>query len=272
MTEFLSCRFLQKIFCQTFKNIHHIFLLHESHFAVYLCKFRLSVRTEVFITETFYNLKIFVHSAHHQKLFESLRRLRKCIELPFVHTARHHEIPRSLWSRFDKNRRFHLYKALLREIVSYFLCDFMSENKFVLHWISSNVQISVFHAKLLTAVGFIFDGKRRQHRFIQNCEFFYQNLYFSCWDFWVFRSSFYDFSFHLDDKFTPQVFSLFQKVFGSSFFIKNQLSDAISVTQIHPNHKSFVSDSLHPARKRNGFVKIFQRQFAISMCSKHIFI
>ena len=53
---------------------------------------------------------------------------------------------------------------------------------------------------------------------------------------------------------------------------KNKLSYAISVTQIHPNHKSFVTDSLHPARKSNGFVKIFQRKFAISMCSKHIFI
>ena len=34
---------LEQVFGQSFKNMQNVFLCNESHFAVYLCKFRLTI-------------------------------------------------------------------------------------------------------------------------------------------------------------------------------------------------------------------------------------
>ena len=52
----------------TFKSIDDVFLFYEAHFAVNLCKLRLTVCTKVFIAETFYNLEVTVEAGNHQQL------------------------------------------------------------------------------------------------------------------------------------------------------------------------------------------------------------
>src|SRR5690606_25368923 len=94
--NFNSVDFFQQMFGQTFKGIQNIFLFHKRHFAVNLCEFRLTVCTQILIAEAFHYLEIFVHSAHHQQLLESLRTLRKRIKLPFVHSTWNNEIARAL--------------------------------------------------------------------------------------------------------------------------------------------------------------------------------
>ena len=98
---------------QTFKSFQNIFLLYKRHFAIDLGEFRLSVGSQILITETFYDLKIFVHSANHQQLFESLWRLWQCIKLPLIHSARNHEISRSFWCRFYQNGSFYFDEAFI---------------------------------------------------------------------------------------------------------------------------------------------------------------
>src|SRR6185437_10955546 len=60
---------------KTCKNIKHILLLYERHFAVDLGKLRLPVSPEILIPEAFYDLKIFIVPSNHKDLFKGLRAL-----------------------------------------------------------------------------------------------------------------------------------------------------------------------------------------------------
>src|SRR5690606_39006483 len=101
----------QKIGWQSFKYVQDILLLDKGHFAVDLRKFRLSVCTQIFITETFYDLKIFVHTTDHQELLECLRRLGQGIKLTLIHARWHHKVTCSFWSGFDQIWRFDFAKV-----------------------------------------------------------------------------------------------------------------------------------------------------------------
>ena len=50
-----------------------IVYINKRQFHIDLCKFRLTVSTEILVTETLYDLEITVISGTHQKLFENLR-------------------------------------------------------------------------------------------------------------------------------------------------------------------------------------------------------
>ena len=75
-----------------------VFLVDEGHFTVNLRKLRLSVCTQILITEAFDNLKIAVKAADHQELLEGLWRLWQGVKFSWIHTARHHKITCSFWS------------------------------------------------------------------------------------------------------------------------------------------------------------------------------
>ena len=90
-----------------------IFLLHKSHFAVDLGEFGLTIRTEIFVTKTFYDLIVSIVAAHHQQLLECLRRLGKGIELPRIHARGDHEITCTFGRRFDQEGRLNIKKAML---------------------------------------------------------------------------------------------------------------------------------------------------------------
>jgi isoleucyl-tRNA synthetase len=63
---------VEKMLGKTFKRVKDVFLFYKCHLTVNLCKFRLTVSAQVFISETAYNLKITVISRNHQQLFKSL--------------------------------------------------------------------------------------------------------------------------------------------------------------------------------------------------------
>ena len=50
------------------KEVNHVVLIHETHLAVYLRELRLTVGTQVFVTETFGNLEVAVEPSHHEQL------------------------------------------------------------------------------------------------------------------------------------------------------------------------------------------------------------
>ena len=66
-------QFFENSLEEAFLHFNDIVNVHEGHFQVYLREFRLTVCTQVFVTETFYDLHIAVGSAYHQQLLISLR-------------------------------------------------------------------------------------------------------------------------------------------------------------------------------------------------------
>ena len=94
------------------EELEHILLFHKRHLTVNLCELRLTVCTQVFITEALGNLEITVEATDHQQLLQSLRRLRQGIELSGIHARRHYEVACSFWSRSNQNRRLNLDEVL----------------------------------------------------------------------------------------------------------------------------------------------------------------
>src|SRR6218665_1027435 len=97
----------------SFENFQNVFLFYKRHFAVNLGKFWLTVCTQIFVTETFYDLEISIHSTNHQELFESLWRLWQCIKLSLIHSTWYYEISRSFWRRFYQNWSFYLNETFV---------------------------------------------------------------------------------------------------------------------------------------------------------------
>ena len=94
----------------------NVFLLHKGHFAVNLREFRLAVGAQVFVAETAHNLVVAVHAGDHQKLFEGLRRLGKCVELAVVHAGRNDKVTGAFRGALDQERRLDVRKTELVEV------------------------------------------------------------------------------------------------------------------------------------------------------------
>ena len=69
------------MFRHALEHIQDILLLHEAHLTVDLRELRLAIRTQILVTETFYDLEITVETGNHQQLLQGLWRLRQSVEL-----------------------------------------------------------------------------------------------------------------------------------------------------------------------------------------------
>ncbi len=134
-----SFYFFEEVPYQAFKSLENIFLLHEGHLAVYLCKLRLAVGAEVFVAKAFYNLVVAVEACYHEQLFEGLGRLRQGIKLPRIHTRRHYEVARTFGCGLDEHGRFYFNKKLAIEVVACGLCHTVAQNHIVAHDIAAKV-------------------------------------------------------------------------------------------------------------------------------------
>jgi hypothetical protein len=74
---------------------HDILARHERRLDVDLRELRLSVRSQVLVAETPRDLEVPVEPGDHEQLLVQLRRLRQCVELAGMHTARDQVIPRA---------------------------------------------------------------------------------------------------------------------------------------------------------------------------------
>ena len=64
--EFDTFDSTEEVTTHAFEHLDNILLFNKTHFAVDLRKFRLTVSTKVFITETFHDLEVTIKTTHHQ--------------------------------------------------------------------------------------------------------------------------------------------------------------------------------------------------------------
>src|SRR4030095_15031757 len=74
---------------QTFNQVVDLVERSKAHLNVELFELRLTIRAEIFVTKTVCDLEVLIQSRDHAQLFEELRRLRQCKELPGLDTSRH---------------------------------------------------------------------------------------------------------------------------------------------------------------------------------------
>ena len=80
-----AANLLEEVTSQVLEYLQHVLLICERHLAVNLRKLRLTVGTQILITETLGNLEVTVETTDHQQLLQRLRRLRQGIELSGIH-------------------------------------------------------------------------------------------------------------------------------------------------------------------------------------------
>ena len=116
---FLACHLFKYFFSHFFHFTKYIFLSYKRHFYIQLGKFRLSVSSQILISETFRQLIIFIHAGYHQYLLKQLRRLRKCIKISFIYPAGYYKISCSFRSCFGKHRCVYIKKTFICKVISY---------------------------------------------------------------------------------------------------------------------------------------------------------
>ena len=138
------------------------------------------------------------------------------------------------------------------------------------HGITTQIQVTVFHADIIAAVCIILNRKRRSHGSIQNVQFGNDNFNVSCRNVCVLAETFIHCSCDLNDEFTTQFIGTVAK-FSINFFIKNQLGDTVTVAKVNESHTSHFTAALYPSRQRDLFIYIGDSQFSTCVRSEHIF-
>ena len=137
-----------------------IFLLHKGHLTIDLRELRLTIVTQILISETFHDLKVSIETGDHEKLLEGLRRLRQRKEVSRIGSRRNDEISRTLGCGLDQNRCLHLTELLLVQRLSYHDRDTISQQKTLLHLVSSKIQVSKFQSRVLLRIRLVLNQKR----------------------------------------------------------------------------------------------------------------
>ena len=228
------------------KQLQHIFLFYKRHLAVDLCELRLTVSTKVLITETLGNLEVTVETGHHQQLLQRLRRLRQGIELSRIHTTGYHEVTGTLWRGTDQNRCLHLNEVLAIEEIANQDGHTMAQFEILTNSLTAQIEITILHTDIIAAIGIILNGERRCQTLAQHIQFLYQNLNITRRHLGILALTLANLTFHLNTELTTQFVGLFTKGCIISL-VEHQLSQAISVTEVHEGHTSHLTTTLYPS-------------------------
>jgi len=168
LLELDTTDYLKQMFRHALEHIQDILLLHEAHLTVDLRELRLAIRTQILVTETFYDLEITVETGNHQQLLQGLWRLRQSVELSRVHTGRNHEVTGTLRGRIYKNRSLYLQETLLIQIAANLERHSMTKFQILTNASTTQVQITIFHTQVITAICLLLDRERRGKRSVQD--------------------------------------------------------------------------------------------------------
>ncbi len=200
----------------------------EGHLNIDLGEFRLTVSTQILITETSGNLEILLHTGNHQQLLENLRRLRQSPEVSLVDSGRHQIVTGTLWCRTGQNWCFHFHEAVFIQIVAGNHADLVPQHQILLQNRTAQIQIAVLQAGILIGAGIITDINRQclstvddiditgSHFHLTSCHLrigFLAHLYFTS---------------HLQNVLITYVLDLF-----TDLFIKDNLGQTAAVTQVN---------------------------------------
>mmetsp|Transcript_82971 Transcript_82971/g.130851 ORF Transcript_82971/g.130851 Transcript_82971/m.130851 type:complete len:247 (+) Transcript_82971:1582-2322(+) len=232
------------------EGIQYVILRDERHLAIDLREFWLAIGTELFVAETLHDLEVAIHACDHEKLLESLWRLRQRIKLTRIHTRRHHEISSSLRCGLYQNWRLHLNKACLTQVFPHNARNSVSQKQCIFDRVSSDIEISIAHTCLLLCVCFIFDFEWRHFARIQYYQAVCNDLNVASRTVFVLVTSLDNFASNFNDELATQLGRFFIPLDTCRVLTilgENDLCYAVSVTQIDKTEMVHVTASLHPA-------------------------
>ena len=231
------------------ENILHI---HKGHFQVDLGEFRLTVSTEILVTEAACDLDIAVHARNHQQLLVDLRRLGQGIEFAVMHTGRDQIVSRTFRCGLHHHRRFDLDEVVGIEVLSGSQCNLVAHNQIVLQRRTAQIQIAVFQTQFLVGLGLVGDCERRCLCLGQYTQIVNQNLKSAGFHFLVDAGTLCDYALCHQHIFAVAGCSLFEN--GTvCLVVECQLYNAGAVTEINENQIAQVSYLLYKAADNDSF-------------------
>ena len=138
------------------------------------------------------------------------------------------------------------------------------------HSSTTQVEIAVFHAEVVAAVGIVFDGERGRGRRAQHGELTDNDFDVAGIHLGVLALTLAHGAFHLDAVFAAQFVGLVAEGFVVGF-VEHKLRDAIPVAQVDKGHAAHLAGALHPSCQRHVFSFIREPQLPTGICSIHIY-
>ena len=135
---------------------------------------------------------------------------------------------------------------------------------------TAEVEVTVFRAEVLTAVGSLLDGERRGDGLVEDVDGLHLDLHVAGGHLRVLAFAFEDFAGHLDHEFTSE-FGCGGDEFRSRIGLHHELGDAIAVAEVDEGHTSEFAGFLNPSREGHFLTFVGDAEFAAGVRSVHIF-
>ena len=103
------------------------------------------------------------------------------IKLPGVHAARYHKIAGAFGCAFYQERRFDVHKPVLVQVIACGTVYSVAQFHIAFYGIAAQVEIAVFHAQVVAAIGIVLYGKGRCGALVEDGKFANSYLNFACW-------------------------------------------------------------------------------------------
>jgi len=111
--EFLLRKFFDDAGEHTLNNVHHIVLVHKTHFHIQLGKLGLTVSALVFVSKAAGYLVVALIAGNHQELFQLLGALGQRVKFAGMDAAGNQIIPGAFRRAFEEDGCFDFNKAFL---------------------------------------------------------------------------------------------------------------------------------------------------------------
>ena len=131
---------------------------------------------------------------------------------------------------------------------SHFMNNLMTHDQVILHFRTSQINVSVLQANVFIYIDSILNVEWRSLGFIQNAKFSYYNLNFACFHLRVdciFASCSY-FSLNCKNIFTAYGFSLMES-FLTILWTHDQLYNPAAITKINKDQSAMISSCINPS-------------------------
>ena len=249
------------------EEVDNIILVNEGHLAVDLSELRLTVSTQVLVAETFCNLEVAVEATNHEQLLQSLRTLRKSVELSGVHARRHNKVACALRCGTDEDRSLYLDEVLRVEEVADKDCHAVTQLKILAHCRTAQVEVAILHTDIVATVSIVLYSERRCNTLREDIQFLGDNLDIASRQISVLALTLVYYTSHLHAVFASQFACTCAKV-AVVRVVEDKLCDTIAVAKVDECHTTHLASALYPSGKCYGLAAV--RETKLSACIRSI--
>ena len=230
--------------------------VQEAGFNIHLGEFRLTIGTEVFVTEALNDLVVAVKACAHQHLFEELGGLRQSVEVAVVNTRGNQIVAGAFRGALGEHRSFDVDEAVLIKETAESHCSFVAELHVALHRQTTKVEHTISQTCGFGEVFVIKQEGRRCGR-IQDLEFLSQHFNAAGDEVFVasaFRTSTNQ-AFNLHNEFVTDFIGSFEDV--GTIRVADDLDQAFTIAQIDENNTAVVAAAMGPAVEGDSLTEEF---------------